>query len=127
MDNNDTLFFQTLHHVSGSNRFRKERVLEDSPGFHDTTEARWRFKLQHCQGKVTPDQVLSTRHQGTKGGGEGVFGAVEPGAIWSPKALHCLARSHGVLNHIETLGTNARNKREIKPEEGSMFRRGSDS
>ena len=37
---------------------------------------------------------------------------MEPGAIWSPKALHCLARSHGVLNHIETLGNNARNKRE---------------
>ena len=60
-------------------------MLEDSSGFHDTTEARWRFKLQHCQGKVAPDQVLSTRHQGTKGGGVGggggVFGAVEPGAI----------------------------------------------
>ena len=44
-------FFQTLDHVGGSDRLWEKCVLEDSTGVHDTDEERWRFKLQHCEGK----------------------------------------------------------------------------
>lgn len=43
-------FYQTLHHVGGSDRFREERVLEDSPGIYDKNEERRRIRLQYCQG-----------------------------------------------------------------------------
>lgn len=43
-------FYQTLHYVGGPDRFREERVLEDSPGIYDKNEERRRIRLQYCQG-----------------------------------------------------------------------------